>query len=137
MSGANFAGQRKGFALIEALVSVTLLATGIAATVAGMGAISRAEYRSQEREQMQRLAFRKYDELIGTQALQAGQTSGDFEEMGEPRFIWSAARSSTGNGNLDLVRVDVARAYEGFSHAVTITGLVCKPSASANGKGTP
>jgi len=120
------------------LASVALIAIGIVACVSTLGKLQRNEARNLEAEQMQRLALRKYDEIAALGILPSGQASGDFLDVGERRFIWQASRIPTGTGNLDSIRVDVARKGESFQLGCQIEGLLCRPATktqSANGAG--
>ncbi len=123
----------RGFTLIEALAAVLLLIVGVSSAMHGLGALSRAQRRAQENEDMQRLAIQKYDEILALGALNSGEASGDFREIGEDRFIWSARRMPTGYGNLDSIQVDVARRWEGLSKSVEVQGLFCRPVAGKGG----
>jgi len=120
----------RAFTLIEALAAVLILSVGISAAVTTLGAIAKAQTRAIEREEMQRLAFRKYDEIVALDELPSGQSQGGFEAIGEERFVWRAQRSGTGDGNLDSIRVEVGRKGQGFQNAVEIQGLYCRPGAS-------
>jgi type II secretory pathway pseudopilin PulG len=112
---------------VEALASVVLLLVGITSVMTALGALTNAQRRAEENEDMHRLARQKYDEIVGLGTLTSGQTSGDFLDSGEKRFIWSADREPTGFGNLDSIKVDVARKWEGMSRAVEVQGLFCNP----------
>jgi prepilin-type N-terminal cleavage/methylation domain-containing protein len=120
--------KRRGFTLVEALVSVVIVSVGIGACLGTMGAIARAQSRAADTEEMQRLAVRKYDELTATNASGSSSDQGDFQELGEPRFVWRAQRSSADKAGLDELRIDVARRGSGFSNSVSVRGLVCVSS---------
>jgi prepilin-type N-terminal cleavage/methylation domain-containing protein len=121
-----------GFTLIEAIAAVALMAIGICATLDGLAAISKAQARAMESELMQRLAFRKYDEILSEALLDSGSTSGDFKDIGENRFLWSAERTSTGDGNLDSLVVRVTRAGKNSDKGAFIEGLICRPSTKTS-----
>lgn len=118
-----------GFTLVEALAAVTLIGVGIVATMQCLTAVGHSRGRALEGEEMQRLAFRKYDELLALGGLPSGRAEGGFEEIGERRFTWRANRSATGIAKLDELQVDVMRRGEGDRPGARITGLV----ASAGG----
>lgn len=122
--------SRGGFTIVEALVSVAILSVGIVATLTTLGAMARAQTRTLESDEMQRLALRKYDEIVALDRLPSGQSQDDFSDVGQKRFVWRADRTSTGAGNLDAVRVQVAGQGEGFGNAVQIQGLVCRPKGT-------
>jgi prepilin-type N-terminal cleavage/methylation domain-containing protein len=126
------AAHSRGFTLVEALVCVALISGGIAICMTTLSAISRAEIRVSDRETMQRLAVRKYDELIILGTLTSGELSGDFAEIGESRFQWRADRSQSSVGNLDVIRVDVAPKGDSYAHATEVQGLLSTAKASGS-----
>lgn len=99
---------RRGFTLVEALVSVFLLGVGIVATVSTLGQMTRTEGHMQESERMRRLADMKLQELIATGDYQF-ITSGDFSEQGDARYDFVAALEPTGVESLELLRVTVTK----------------------------
>lgn len=126
------AALRRGFTLVEALVCVALIAGGIALCMTTLSEIGRAENRVTDRETMQKLALSKYDQLIVLGTLSAGQTSGDFSDIGDTRFQWRADRSPSSVGNLDVIRVEVAPKGVSFVQGVEIQGLLSTPKASGS-----
>ncbi|AIE85984.1 type II secretion system protein [Fimbriimonas ginsengisoli] len=120
-------GRKAGFTLVEALVSVVILSIGIVVALGTLGAIGRAQNRALETEEMQRLALRKYDEIVALKLLPSGQTQGDFLEIHEERYVWRADRTPTGTGALDTLRVEVAPKGAGFHNSTQVQGLICRP----------
>ncbi len=118
----------KGFTLIEAIVSVALVSTAVAASVGALGGLSKTEWLARHRETMERLAVQKSDELIATGALESsGALSGDFSEQGETRFTWSAEILATGIENLDTLDVTIHAAQSGLAE-VRVQRLFFVPS---------
>jgi len=75
---------------------------------------------------MQRLALRKYDEIVALDTLPSGQSKGDFDDLGETRFTWQADRTSLGIGDLDSIRVRVFRKGGDQENPAEIQGLLCR-----------
>jgi len=123
---------RRGFTLVEALAALVLITVGLVATLQCIGAMTRARSRALETADMQRLAFRKYDEIIAENLLPSGSSDGNFEDVGEPRFTWHAERTALGVGGLDDLAVQVVRKGETYQHATEVQGLICRPSGGAN-----
>ncbi len=117
----------KGFTLVEALASVLLISVGIVGVIVGLGAMARSDSKALETEEMQRLAYHKYDEVVALGILPAGDSSGDFEDIGEKRFVWRAERTTIGPGNLDGIKVFVDRPGNNYQKGVEVQGVFCKP----------
>jgi type II secretion system protein I len=124
--------SRRGFTLVEALASVALLAVGIVAAVGTLGRMANSEALLQEKERMARLADEKLQELIGTGDFQT-VTSGDFQERGENRYLWSAALEPTGIENLEVVTVTVARQDERGELESVASQLIFIPPVATGG----
>lgn len=99
--------KRRGYSMIEALVSVALLSIGIVAVLGAYTGLARTQRKAMESERMQRLAIDKYQELVGTEALQTQSLSGDFSDRGEDRYTWQATVETTGTENLSSLNVTV------------------------------
>lgn len=110
---------------MEALASVALISLGIAVSTATLGRIAQARSRAQDAEEMQRLALQTYDEILALKTVTAGHAEGDYLDRGEKRFRWRADRTPTGEGNLELIRVEVSARDDGFAHPTVLQGLVC------------
>lgn len=80
---------RRGFTVVEALVAATLLGVGIAATVSGLAAVTRAYSRMEDRGRVTELAQSKYDELVATGEWQTA-SSGSFDDPANSNFGWTA-----------------------------------------------
>lgn len=128
-----FRRRRRGFTLLEVLVSATLLAVGIAAVVRAFGALSDGEYRVRTAERAQRLAVAKYEELVSTGQTDTASLEGDFAEEGEPDFEWTAEVVPTGTENLEALTVTVVRSGDDRSPEAVIEGLVYRTPTAAAG----
>ncbi len=125
---------RRGFSLIEVLVAALLLGFGIVATLECLSSITASQMRTLESERMQRLAIRKYHELLALNELSAGQADGDFLDIGEERYTWHADRIATGTTNLDSLRVQVFKKGKETGQPFQVEGLICKPATTGGGQ---
>jgi prepilin-type N-terminal cleavage/methylation domain-containing protein len=116
--------SKRGFTLIEALVAVAIASTGIVAALGGLSSLNAAEVRLLDKEQMNRLAFEKYDELVATQSFSS--TNGDFTDRNENRFNWNSTVSTTGVDNLSVLTVTVSP-VDNSDLQETVNGLVFQP----------
>lgn len=116
--------------LVEALAAVALIAVGVVAATKCLGGMAQARTRAADAEEMQRLAFRKYDEILAEQSLSTGEASGDFADVGESRFTWQASRTALGIGNLDSLRIEVTTRGDPRQTA-EVQGLVCRPGGKS------
>ncbi|MBV6458131.1 MAG: hypothetical protein HONBIEJF_01254 [Fimbriimonadaceae bacterium] len=113
---------KRGFTLVEALVAVVLAGVGIVAAVQGISSTSKAQALMTEKERMLRLASQQFDDLIAT-----GQTTsmgGNFEDLGEDRYLWDAEFSPTGEENLSQLEVTVRLSNSAREHEESVTGFV-------------
>ncbi len=118
---------RRGFTLVEAVVSTALLGVGIAASIAALGEMTRVESLVREREQMQRLALEKHAELVATGDYALGQLEGEFTGTGRDRYLWTATYEPTGVENLYRIVVTVGRAEGEDGPSETADGLLFVP----------
>ncbi len=99
--------RSRGFTLIEALVSAAILSIGIVSALLSLGALARREVANRQQEVLQRLAQRKYDELLVTSTDITTPQSGDFTDWNLPDYKWSTQVDTTGVDNLDAITVTV------------------------------
>ena len=125
--------KHSGFTIVEALASVVLISLGIVASLQTFGALAKADAREGDIEEMQRLAFRKYDEIIAAGGLTANASSGDFQDIQEPRFNWRARQSATGTGNLDRITIEINYRTGANPRKEGISGLLCRPASKQGG----
>lgn len=124
---------RRGFSIIEALVSAVLLGVGIVAAMSALGAMAKGESRIRDIERFTTLARSKYDELLLEDPNAAsGDENGDFADQGQPDVEWTWSRSASGTESLDIVRLTVkARgAEEGAAQAI-LSGLSYRPAQTS------
>lgn len=113
--------KQRGFSLIEALAAVALAGLGIAGTVGGIGAITRAQGLAIEREEMTRLCIQKMDEIIGTEQFE--DLGGSLEDAGRDAWTWESTVENSGTDGLLLLTVTVS-AQSGTRSTETLTRLV-------------
>ncbi len=129
-------GSASGFTLIEALVSVALVAIGIASVLGGFASLTISQRKVRDTEKMQRLALQKYDEIVATDSLEATTLSGDFTDYGEDALQWSASVEPTGVENLMALTVTVeSRDNPDSEPRQVISGTVYQ--SPDTGAGTP
>jgi type II secretory pathway pseudopilin PulG len=124
--------RSKGFTLVETLVSFVILTVGIASIIGAFGQMDRARGRAIETERMQRLAFDKYDELVGTGDYTLPALSGDFKDRSEDRYTWRAELLQTGTSDLESLTVYV-EAVANSDKLEQITGLIYTPPTTGTG----
>ena len=125
--------QKRGFTLIEALVSVILAGGGIAALVSSIGATERAEARAIQAEKMQRLGNAKLEEIIASRDFVS--QGGDFATEGEPDFEWNLEQNTTSVENLSQLTVSVTKSTDS-SVKQTLSTLIYDPPTSSDSGGT-
>ncbi|MCC6445835.1 MAG: prepilin-type N-terminal cleavage/methylation domain-containing protein [Armatimonadetes bacterium] len=81
---------RRGFTLIEVLVSVLLVSVALVGVMGGIRAISLADIKAQKADLLQKLAFQRMNELVVEAQTNAAEDSGDFTEQGYPDIAWTA-----------------------------------------------
>jgi len=128
--------KRQGFTLIEAMVSAVLLIVGITAVIGAYTSMGRNQRIAIEKEQMQRLALDKYQELVATEALQTQSLNGDFTDRGDNNHLWTAAVAATGTDNLSALTVTVSPRNGADTDQAVVNGIVYQPPQTTNGTGT-
>ncbi len=101
--------KKRGFTLIEVLVAIILLGTGIAAVSLALGNVARNAARIEESASLNRLAARKLDELVATGEATNGNASGTFEEEGFPNVTWAITSEPSGVENLNTITITVSK----------------------------
>jgi len=124
--------RRRGFTMVEAIISIALAGFGVAAVVGAMGSVNLAEANALERERMYQLAIDKFDELVATEEYNS-TTDGTFEDRNEPNFDWSAEIEATGIEGLDELIVTVTRSAGDREAEVTVSGLLYVVNTSEEG----
>ncbi len=124
MSSASRRGsKRRGFTLIEAIAAIALVGIGVASAMGGLAAMAKTDRILLEREELQRLAVQKYEEVIATGLLDTAELSGDFAEQNIEGFEWEVAVEPSGEENLEIVTVTVTRSGDPEGPQTTVDGL--------------
>lgn len=97
--------HRRGLSMIEVVVAIALLGTGIAACVACIGSATQAAGKAEEYTAVQLLAREKLTELE-LQGGQDGEASGDFGEE-RPGYGWQTTITPADVPGLERVRLRV------------------------------
>jgi prepilin-type N-terminal cleavage/methylation domain-containing protein len=97
--------HRRGLSMIEVVVAIALLGTGIAACVACIGSATQAAGRAEEFTAVQLLAREKLAELELRGATE-GEAKGDFGEE-RPGFGWMTFVTPADVPGLERVRLRV------------------------------
>ena len=95
--GMFVAGRRRGFTLIEVLVTLLLLGITLPVVMQGIALSSNAGSTAQRRSEAAALAESKLNELIVTGNWQSASLSGDFMPDW-PDYSWTGQLSSWGQG---------------------------------------
>ncbi|MBX3117534.1 MAG: type II secretion system protein [Fimbriimonadaceae bacterium] len=129
----SYARQRRGFSLVEVLVSIALLGLGISACLGALAEMANGETRAERAEHLQMLAKRKLDEIIATAEYQQAPLDGDFEVEGYPDISWEASTEQSGVENLEIVRFTING--EGNSISYSLTRLVFRQPVTTDAGG--
>jgi Tfp pilus assembly protein PilV len=116
--------KKRGFTILEALVSAFIVVVGIVSTVQVLGAMTKTDYRVRETEKIQRLAVAKFDEVLATGAVISGALNGNFDDWDLTGYTWEAEVVGTGVNNLDMLKVTVTNPN---NFSVEIDGLQYVP----------
>lgn len=125
---------RRGITIVEALAAILLLGIGIAASIAAIGNIIKAETDVREREYVQRLAADMYEELFATGDYSQSPLSGDFQDRGVSGYTWESALEPSGIENLDTFSVTVTKTGSTIYNS-TLSGLVFVPPVETGAGG--
>lgn len=114
---------RSAFTLIEAVAAIGLVGIGVASVMGGLSAMANTDRQLMLREEMQRLAVQKFDEIIATGVIETAQLSGDFAEQNIDDYEWSADVQPSGEENLEVITVIVNQVGDPDGPAATVDGL--------------
>jgi hypothetical protein len=115
--------------VVEALVAATLLGVGMAACVAGLGSLTRAHSRMEDRRLAYRFAHAKFDELVATGEWQTA-TDGGFETPEAADLRWQASVEPTTVDGLASFRLTVRHATRENSPEASVVGAVRLPEGT-------
>lgn len=119
--------RKRGFTLIEAVAAIGLVGIGVASVMGGLAAMAKTDRQLMLREEMQKLAVQKYDEIIATGLIDTAELSGDFTEQNNDDFEWEATVEPSGEENLEILSVTVNQVGDTEGPNATVDGLVFRP----------
>jgi len=126
----NVRQVKKGFTLVEVVVSVALLAIGIVVALGSLSAMTKTEVKLRKTEEMNRLAVQKIEEVLAVGNATTAETSGTFDDYGYTGYEWSLEVAPSGTENLDTVRVTVTEASANSSSGVSVSSLLYTPPST-------
>jgi prepilin-type N-terminal cleavage/methylation domain-containing protein len=126
----NVRQVKKGFTLVEVVVSVALLAIGIVVSLGSLSAMTKTEVKLRKTEEMNRLAVQKIEEVLAVGNATTAETSGTFDDYGYTGYEWSLEVAPSGTENLDTVRVNVTEASANSSSGVSVSSLLYTPPST-------
>lgn len=121
---------KKGFTLVEVVVSVALLAIGIVVSLGSLSAMTKTEVKLRKTEEMNRLAVQKIEEVLAVGNATTAETSGTFDDYGYTGYEWSLEVAPSGTENLDTIRVTVTEASANSSAGVSVSSLLYTPPST-------
>lgn len=130
---------RRGFTIIEALVSAALTGVGVAAAILGIRSLTRTATHMFDYQKEQRLAIEKYHEITAVQDFTT--PSGDFVDHFDNNYVWEMqtnpvtlqTATNTSTQNLVRLQVTVHPSNGGDpSDKFTLEGLVYIPPQSGS-----
>jgi prepilin-type N-terminal cleavage/methylation domain-containing protein len=126
----NVRQVKKGFTLVEVVVSVALLAIGIVVALGSLSAMTKTEVKLRKTEEMNRLAVQKIEEVLAVGNATTAETSGTFDDYGYTGYEWSLEVAPSGTENLDTVRVTVTETLANSSSGVSVSSLLYTPPST-------
>ena len=126
----NVRQVKKGFTIVEVVVSVALLAIGIVVSLGSLSALTKTEVKLRKTEEMNRLAVQKIEEVLAVGNATTAETSGTFDDYGYTGYEWSLEVAPSGTENLDTIRVTVTEASANSSAGVSVSSLLYTPPST-------
>lgn len=125
------AKRRRAFTLIEALVTMVIVAVVLTVTMEGISLATRVTSAARRRDSAATLAAGKLDELVITNAWQTGRMSGDFG-ADWPEYRWAATIGPWENGTMNELKVSVSWNDRSGDQSVSITTLISTDTSSTS-----
>ncbi len=120
-----------GFTLIEALVSLAMLAVILPIAMQGISLALRLGSDAKHRDEAATLASSKLDELTATGSWNTGPTSGDFGAA-RPGYRWTATTQTWVDANSTQLTVEVFWTARQVERSVSIATLVNSATTGSN-----
>ncbi|RYG16313.1 type II secretion system protein [bacterium] len=124
--------SKRGFTLIEALVSAVLLAFGVTAVMLALGGQMRTEANVRRREVLLGLVRAKMDELAATTSTNTS-TDGDFGDQGFAGVTWGSSYEDTGIENVQALTVTVTDSADAQTELRESTLIYTPPVTTTTG----
>lgn len=126
--------QRRGFTLIEVLVTIVLVTLAVVGVLGGIRSLTVADVRAREADLLQRLASQKLNEMGSVTDPMTAETSGDFTDEGYGDVTWEMTVEPSGTTDLEIVKVTATRGDK----SQELTALIyVRPTTGAAGGTTP
>ncbi len=122
--------MKRGFTLIEVLVTVVLVSVAVVGVLGGIRSIQAAGARVRDADLMQRLVAEKMGDIRLLSDPSTGGNAGDFSDRGHADITWTADVETTATTDVDKVTVTATRG--GQSQALT-TLVFVRPSGGSSG----
>jgi prepilin-type N-terminal cleavage/methylation domain-containing protein len=125
--------RRRGFTLVEMLVTIVLVSVALVAVFQGIARISATEAKARQADLLQRLAYQKISELGSVTDPRTSDSSGDFTDQGYPDVSWSIDVETTGTTTVQQVTVTATRGND----EQKLTGMIYLRPLTSTGGTTP
>jgi len=119
---------RRGFTLVEVLVTTALVAIAVVAGMGAIRAIGIADVKAHDADLLQRLASEKLNDVKILQDPTSSGTSGDFTDRGYSDVTWSLDDEATSVSNVDQLTVTATRG----KNSESLTTLLYIPSSTGS-----
>lgn len=123
--------MKRGFTLIEVLVTVVLVSVAVVGVLGGIRSIQAAGARARSADLLQCLVAEKVGDIRLLSDPSTGGNAGDFSDRGHAEISWTASVEATGAASVDKVTVTATRG--GDSQALT-TLVFVRPLGASGGQ---
>jgi len=131
----SIAHSKRGFTILEAMVSLALTAVTIVGALGAIRAMTRSETIRMDTEYERRLAMEKYHEIVAVQDFTTA--SGDFNDRNDSHYAWEMSTTPTSITNLVTLTVKVHPTDSNETKdQVTVSGLIYQAPQTTT-TGTP
>jgi prepilin-type N-terminal cleavage/methylation domain-containing protein len=130
--------ERRGFTLLEAIVSVAIMSIGLVAVIEAYGAAMRLSLQDEYLSTATMLASGKMEEVLKETYITAGSDHGDFGDEFEA-FTWTVDIADSEIEGLETITVTVSWSVAGKDDELTLVSAAPynEPEEQAGGAATP
>lgn len=128
------ARKASGFTFVEAMMATILVATAVTSVLLGIGAVSKAQAKSQMADMLQNLAAEKLNELTLNQDPSQLGSAGDFSDRGHPDVSWNIDLTTPAVTDVEEATITVTRGKD--SQSLTTQVYVPPTTTTTSGSGT-